>query len=313
MKRSSLYFSLALACLFLSFQPSLRAQFKDKAFRQDYSNPADSTAKDSADVVFSFKDYFGGLAHKHESKVGVVFAGSTVFIGGAQIYNGQYWKLPVLYGGLAATAGCGFYYRHKWKETGDRHYQHLGNWCLVGTGLVYWAALLDGAACYKADKEPHPGRSTLYSLLLPGLGQAYNGEYWKIPVYYTGLLASAHFFATNNTNYRRYKRIHNEATSGAEYDGPITADRALYYRNLFRRYRDYSVVALAGFYLLQVIDANVFAYMQDFDVTDDISLNVGPAVIGGGPWPENYALNALPPPAAGPGISGVGLRLGFTF
>ena len=116
------------------------------------------------------------------------------------------------------------------------------------------------------------------------------------------MIGSYHYWSTNNTNYKRYKRIHNEATAeDSTYEGLIPAERALYYRNAFRRFRDYSMVALVGSYLLQVIDANVFSYMQDFEVNDDLSMRVGPAVI---PQNNEYALL---------GNSALGLKVGFTF
>jgi len=101
----------------------------------------------------------------------------------------------------------------------------------------------------------------------------------------------------NHTNYKRFKRIHNEATTpDSGYNANISAQTALYYRNLYRRYRDYSILAVAGFYLLQVIDANVFSYMQDFEVNDDISLQVRPTLI----VPETqYALSGANPTALG--------------
>ncbi len=270
---------ICLGLLLLAILPA-RGQFREEAFSQQYNDDADTLGRDSTDVMFSFKDYFGGLRHKKEAKIGTMFAGSTLFVGGQQVYNRQYWKLPVIYGGLAATAGLGIHYRHRYNDGGSDHDKLMSNLMFAGTGLIYWGALLDGVAFYPTDSPHLPGRATLYSILLPGLGQAYNGEYWKIPLYYTGMIVSASLLITNNTNYQRYKRIHNEATSeDGTYDGPVPAQTALYYRNVFRRYRDYSIVALAGFYLLQVIDANVFAYMQDFEVSDDISLRVAPAVI----------------------------------
>lgn len=102
-------------------------------------------------------------------------------------------------------------------------------------------------------------------------------------------MCSAHFLVTNNTNYLRYKRIYNAATAeNSTYDGPVSASTAKYYRDVYRRYRDYSVVALAGFYLLQIIDANVFSYMQNFELGDDISMSVSPTMIS----PDmGYAMN----------------------
>ena len=291
-------------CVFLLLLAGgpVRAQFREEAFSQQYNDNPDSLGRDTTDTMFSFKEYFGGLRHKEEPSIGTMFAGSTVFIGGQQIYNRQYWKLPVIYGGLATTAGLGIYYRSQFGKTGAQHDKLMSNLMFAGTGLIYWGSLMDGAICYKSDQPHLPGRATIYSILLPGLGQAYNGEYWKIPVYYTGLLVSTSLLIQNNVNYRRYQRIYREATNEEiPYEGPIQASTAQYYRNIYRRYRDYSIVALAAFYLLQVIDANVFAYMQDFEMNEDISLRISPAVL---PQGSEYAFH---PSSAAFGVS-FGLR-----
>jgi hypothetical protein len=172
---------------------------------------------------------------------------------------------------------------------------------------LYWGSLLDGVVCYESDTHPHPGRATIYSALLPGLGQRYNGELFKVPIYVGGLMVSIDFLYKNNLNYKRFKRIHNEATTpGSGYSESISAETAKWYRDVYRRYRDYSIVATAAIYLLQVIDANVFAYMHDFEVTDDITMNIEPSVIA----PDNvYAMHT----STHLGQNAVGLRLGIRF
>ena len=205
-------------------------------------------------------------------------------------------------------AGTGGYYLHKYKQSGktDLQAKTTGTWLMAGAGLVYWGSLMDGVVSYKSDKEPHPGRATLYSALLPGLGQIYNGEYFKVPIYWGCLMGATHFLINNNTNYKRFKRIHNEATTDPNYSQSISGETAKWYRDEYRRYRDYSIVALALFYILQVVDANVFAYMHDFEVSDDISMNLEPAVIA----PDNtYAFHST----NNPGQNAVGLRLGIRF
>ena len=306
---------LILACIasLLAFcAPSARAQFKSEAFSNGFSSGGDSTTPaDSVEQMFSLKEYMAGLAHKQELKPGTLFGGSAAFIGGQQIYYRQYWKLPIIYGGLGATIGGGFYYRSKYKNSLDRYNSFDGielykdvipygegipsnpntqfsidtrsrtvSTCLfAAAGAIYWGTLMDGVLSYKPDNPHDPTKATLYSILLPGLGQAYNGEYWKIPIYWGCLLGAYHFLDIQGTNYQRFRRIYIEAmdhTSG--YHESISADTALYYRDIYRRYRDYSLLTLAGFYLIQVIDANVFAYMQDFDVDDDISMRVTPSI-----------------------------------
>jgi len=272
----------------------LNAQFKDEAFSQSY-NDDEATAKDSADVLFSFKDFFGGLSHRNEIKIGTMFAGSTVFLGSSQIYNRDYWKLPLVYGGILAPAAMGVYTNMQ----GDHD---AARWWFVGAGVAYWATLMDGVICYKPDDYPHPGKATLYSVLVPGLGQVYNHETWKIPLYWGIIGGGVHYYFLNRTNYLRFQRIYREMTDDdTANDGPIGAETALYYRNVYRRYRDYSMLVIFGGYLLQVIDANVFSYMHDFNVSDDLALRVSPAVM---PTGTSYALGQTP---------ALGVHFGFTF
>ena len=280
--------------LFLLFALTASAQFKSEAFQQSY-NDDKGTSKDSTDVLFSFKEYFGGLKHENEIKIGTMFAGSALIIGGEQIYNRQYWKLPIVYGSILGSLGAGIYLNTQGKHEAAKY-------CFIGTGVAYWGTLLDGVICYKSDRYPLPGRSTLFSLLCPGLGQAYNGEYWKIPIYLGGLAAAYYFYDTNNINYQRYRRIYKEATDKeTPYTGPISAETALYYRDIFRQYRDYSTLAMVLIYALQVIDANVFSYMHDFEIADDMAMQVRPAVI----MPDTQ-LAYNPSPA-------FGINVGFRF
>ena len=294
MRRGALIFAVLLAAL-LTAAPA-RAQFKDAAFSQSY-NDDPSSPSDSTDTFFSFKEYFGGLGHKNPVTIRTMTLGSFVFVGGSQIYNRDYWKLPIVYGGVLGGTAAGFALKGKGNDK-------AATYCFAAAGLTYWASLMDGVAFYESDQSPLPGRATFYSLLLPGLGQIYNGEAWKLPIYWGGLMGSFHFYSLNRTNYERFRRIYNESTNpDVPYTGPISSETALYYRNLYRRYRDYSVLAIAAFYLLQVIDANVFSYMHSFNMSDDIALSAGPAVI----TPDtSYAFSPSYNPA-------FGMRFGITF
>lgn len=288
---------IVLAGCLLAALPALAQyrddQFKRDAFTQTYADTTEKTAADTSQL-FSFKEFFGGLAHKRTASLKTLTMGSMVFIGGNQIYQKQYWKLPIIYGGIGAGIYGGIHFNNQFKATGDQRFKTYSTLSFVGAGLFYWGSLMDGAAMFERNKYPVPAKATVYSLLLPGLGQIYNGEFWKVPIYWGLMAGSLHFVIDNNTQYNRWKWIYDQATS-TDPDvekPPQSAENAKYFRDSFRRLRDYSVLALAISYLLQVIDANVFAYMQDFEVNDDISMKVAPSVVPLG----NYA---MAPPAVG--------------
>jgi len=294
MRARFLSFLLIVAALAIASSTDCSAQFKKNAFDQSYNN--DKAPADSSEALFSFKEYFGGLAHKNDLKIGTSFAGSVLFIGGQQIYNKDYWKLPIVYSTTLGALGAGVAL-----NVNGNH--DAAKYCFIGAGIAYWGTLLDGALSYKPAPYPNAGRATILSILCPGLGQAYNHEYWKIPLYVGCIAGAFHFYNKNNTEFQRFRRIYIEATDpDVPYTGPITAEQALYYRNIYRSYRDYSIVAIAAFYLLQVIDANVFAYMHDFEVVDDLAtMKLSPTLI----VPDNqFALGTQP---------AFGLRCGLTF
>ncbi len=274
------------------------AQFKTEAFTQQY-NDDPAAAADSTDRLFSLKEYFGGLRHDNDIKIGTMTAGSAIFIGGSQIYNRQYWKLPIVYGAIGGSLGAGLILNAKDNKK-------AATWCFIGAGVAYWATLMDGVINYRPNDYPHPGTATLFSLLVPGLGQIYNREYWKLPIYLGAMGFAVHYYLDCRANYERFRSIYLEAMdTETTYSGPISADQALYYRNVYRRYRDYSVLAIAALYLLQVIDANVFSYMHNFEVDDDISLRVAPTMI----LPE-YQLASVKPLSQ---QAAFGLKLGLSF
>ena len=310
MRTKALKYALAFVALMVLHTFSASAQFRDEAFKQNYNDTTYKTQTDTTDKLFSFKELFRGLGHKQEIKIGTMFGGAVMFPGSGQIYNRDYWKLPIVYGGIGACLGTAAYYNVKYNQSvaaGNAIQQYKTNyiWLYAGAGLVYWGSLMDATAFYPSNGKPSSGRAAIYSALLPGLGQAYNGEYWKIPVYYTGLLAAGYFVYFNNLNYMRFKRIYAEATNPEiSYSGPVTSDQAKYYKDSYRRLRDYSIVALGLVYILQIIDANVFAVMYDFEVTDDISIRMEPTVI----TPDNnFAFKG------GPSGEAVGMKIGINF
>ena len=243
--------------------------------------------------TLTVKQYFRSLAHKDSINITQMWMGSILLPGSAQIYNRQYWKLPLVYGSIGGLAYAGYSYNLKWQESGKTVacYKNYRNLFYAGAAISYWAAMLDGVANFKYHKEILPARASLYSAILPGLGQAYNGDYWKIPIIYGGLMACAYFVYDNSLEFRRFTSLY-KIVQEPGYTGILTTSRVQNYRDIYRRYRDYSILTTVAVYVLNIIDANVFAHLSDFDVSDDLSVSLTPGIIA--PIDSKLALNLAP-------------------
>ncbi len=119
-----------------------------------------------------------------------------------------------------------------------------------------------------------PAKAAFYSAILPGLGQAYNKKYWKIPIVYGALGVSLYFFSDNNTKYRRYRDAYKRRLAGYHDDDFQYLDdtRLIAAQRFYQRNRDLSMLITAAFYILNIVDANVDAHLIQFNVSDKLSL-----------------------------------------
>jgi hypothetical protein len=141
----------------------------------------------------------------------------------------------------------------------------------------------------KKDSIPKhdPRKATRRSAIIPGWGQAYNHEYWKIPIVYAVLAIPAAMYVYNNNYYQitkfafeaRYQEANGDS-SNVKYIDPqlknLSISSLQNYRNAFRRDRDYSILWFLVAWGLQVVDATVFAHLKTFDVSNDLSMSVTP-------------------------------------
>lgn len=135
--------------------------------------------------------------------------------------------------------------------------------------------------------QPNPKKSALYSAILPGAGQLYNRQYWKIPVVYAGVGASIGFIIFNSQEYQRYRKAYvariNDPTHVDEFTekGYRMSDLQTY-QNAYKKDLDLTILLTAIGYTLQVLDALTFAHLNNFDVSRNISLNMQPIVLPNG-------------------------------
>lgn len=142
---------------------------------------------------------------------------------------------------------------------------------------------------------PNPTKATWLALVIPGGGQIYNRKYWKLPIIYGGFAGCAYALTWNNKMYKDYMQAYKDADLGnweanSIHDllPPGYLDRTpktqitetlRKRKDTYRRYRDLSIFAFIGVYLISVIDAYVDAELSNFDITPDLSMRVEPAVI----------------------------------
>ena len=125
-----------------------------------------------------------------------------------------------------------------------------------------------------------PKKAALLSLI-PGGGQVYNKKYWKVPIIYAGLIASAYYINDNNHQYKAYKkayliRIDNDPNTTDEYVGQYSSNDLIVLIDFYRRNREISILCFVGVYILNIVDASVDAHLFDYDISENISLNVSP-------------------------------------
>lgn len=122
-----------------------------------------------------------------------------------------------------------------------------------------------------------PAKAAFYSAVLPGLGQAYNKKYWKIPIVYAGMATSVYFAVTNNNKYKDFRdeykrRLNGTANPNDPYYGVISDRRIIDAQRYHQRNRDLSIVITGLIYIINIVDANVDAHLMQFNVDDNLSI-----------------------------------------
>lgn len=120
-----------------------------------------------------------------------------------------------------------------------------------------------------------PTRAAFYSAILPGLGQAYNKKYWKIPIVYGALGTGVYFYVTNNDEYHRFRNAYKQRLAGKddEFKGQYSDATLISAQRTFQRNRDLSLLITVGLYVLNIVDANVDAHLLQFNVNNRLSLS----------------------------------------
>ena len=234
-----------------------------------------------------------------------------------QAIKGELWKAPVYYGGFAAIGYLWMisnndYQRYseaiKFRLDGDPDtmddfpdfslnilesqrdlYRFNMN---ISYGLaagLYLYNILDATGVLDLSRlqptpETHsPLKATMFSVVVPGMGQAYNGKSWKIPIIYGGFAMVLYAVVNNNHFYQLYRKSYFARIDGnpntTDIFPRISTDRLERRMNFYRRNLEISYIAGAAVYILNVLDATVDAHLLDFDVGEELTMNLQPVLI----------------------------------
>ena len=131
------------------------------------------------------------------------------------------------------------------------------------------------------ESEHSPGKASIYSAVLPGLGQVYNNKHWKVPIIYGAFFTFGYLIYDNNVKYQYFRRnLIAELDNDPETEN-ITGrevDNLQSNRDRFRRFRDLNMILLTITYLLQIADAHIDAHLLEFNVSQDITVGMNPSV-----------------------------------
>lgn len=155
-----------------------------------------------------------------------------------------------------------------------------------------------------------PSKAAFYSAILPGLGQAYNKKYWKIPIVYAALGTGIYFYIDNDKTYNLYRDAYKRRLAGFTDDefwgtledgitplptARISNDGLIRAQRTLRRNKEVSLLVTIGIYALNIIDANVDAHLLQFNVDENLALK------------PHYQFNEID------ATSNVGVSLNFNF
>ena len=238
---------------------------------------------------------------------------AAVLPGYGQIYNKQYWKLPILYSTVGAGLGMFIYENSRYKPL-KREFDAVTNKGLSRTpeldrlqtnmmrsntrrqiylGVTIASYLFfigDAAMNYATNEVSSVKRATTLSVICPGAGQIYNKSYWRVPIVLGGFATTIYCIDWNNRGFQRFKKAYrlradydknpSNYPSGStdEFNGRYSATFLKNLRDSYRRNRDLCIILTAGMYVLQIIDAHVDAHLRDYDISDDLSMNVTPMI-----------------------------------
>lgn len=128
---------------------------------------------------------------------------------------------------------------------------------------------------FKSKSKLDPNRAAFYSAVVPGLGQIYNKQYWKLPFIYGGALVIGHYIKYNHDFYNSFRNAYIARRDGGTVSEDLegfSIDRLQYNAERFQRNRNFLIIIGCVYYVLNIVDAHVAAHLSEFEINDDLSV-----------------------------------------
>jgi hypothetical protein len=160
----------------------------------------------------------------------------------------------------------------------------------ISSTLAEQGIIIKDSVSFKKSKKEFnplaPSKAAFYSAILPGMGQAYNQRYWKVPIVWGAIGGSIYMYTFNNDSYQRFRTAFKRRQAGFTDDEfydlnngilpSLDVDDLEFQQERFQRDRDLWLVVAIGMYALNIVDANVDAHLKQFNIDDDLSIDFEP-------------------------------------
>ncbi len=329
----------------------IRKQLPDSVRKSIFGRDSIEVARDSLALVTTQKDSLTERQHKRLERkenrtpfisdsmsLRNVCIASAIMPGFGQIYNKQYWKLPILYGTVGASLGLCLWSNSKYKPLKTKFdrmtdqsllrspelnavqsemikYNTMKQAFMITTIASYIYFIGDACVKYSTNEVSRVNKATTLAMICPGAGQVYNKSYWRVPIVVGGFASTIYCIDWNNRGYQRFQKAYRlkadyDANPDKYPDGSLDEFGGRYntsflknLRNSYRRNRDLCIILTAGLYILQIIDAHVDAHLRDYDISKNLSVSLSPTV--------GYSYNRMSPYSGGGAT--LGMNFGLTF
>lgn len=124
-----------------------------------------------------------------------------------------------------------------------------------------------------------PSKAAFYSAIFPGMGQAYNKKYWKVPIAWSMVAIPIYYYQLNNNEYKRFRRAFRARSNGFQDEftndlgeSSVSVETLQRAQEQLRENRDLSLLTTVILYVLQIVEASVNAHLLQFNTDDNLTL-----------------------------------------